>query len=346
MSEENTRNKQLPYKEPPFCTYQYFGSPGVAAMQNPTAYQWYLNHAIVLSCGRRFLTGYTSPDISIYGTRLEEMPFMERIDVKRSFIDGSELDVIRNMIDEGYYVCFNMVDVYYIDGMLWSGEKHSFHDGLICGYDDRDYTLTIAAYDSRWRYTCFKTPQDGLVQAFYSGKEMGGYDNLIGIRTSDNIILPDLTAMAKHLEDYLTPDPYSNSYEGNDNIFGIVVHDYIRLYLTFLHEKEIPYDRMDRRIMRLLWEQKRCMADRISFLESYLGLNSEMSKEYAPVLKSAELCRALYESYRQKERGTLLITIQEELKKMKAIEESLLPRLITAIKSCKKEKENDIMEKN
>lgn len=335
MTTETIRNKQLPYKEPPFCTYQYFGSPGVAAMQNPTAYQWYLNHAMVLSCGRRFLTGYTSPDVSINGTRLEDMPFMERIDIRRSFIDGCELDVIRNMIDDGYYVCFNMVDVYYIDGMLWSGEKHNFHDGLVCGYDDRDHTLTIAAYDSRWRYNCFRTPQKGLIKAFQSGKEMGGYDNLIGIRTRDSRVLPDFPAMIKHLEDYLSLDPYSDSYEGNDNIFGIVVHDYLGLYLTFLLEKEIPHERMDRRIMRLLWEQKRCMADRIAFVENYFNLGSRMSDEYAPVLKSAEFCRTLYETYRQKERDLMLVTIQEELKKMKKVEETLLPRLILSIQSAR-----------
>lgn len=344
MTTDTKRNKQLPYKEPPFCTYQYHGSPGVAAMQNPTAYQWYLNHAIVLSCGRRFLTGYTSPDVSIYGTCLEEMPFLERIDVKRSFIDGSELAIIRNMIDEGYYVCFNMVDVYHIEGMLWSGEKHNFHDGLICGYDDRDNTLTIAAYDSRWRYTCFRTSQDGFLKALKFGKEMGGYNDLVGIRTSDKKIILDFPAMIKHLEDYLTPDPYSDSYEGNITIFGIVVHDYLRLYLTFLMDKEIPYERMDRRIMRILWEQKRCMADRITFVEKYFELDSSMSEEYAPVVKSAELCRMLYESYRQKERNSLLVTIQEELKKMKKVEEALLPRLISAIQIGGKKDENSDME--
>lgn len=67
--------------------------------------------------------------------------------------------------------------------------------------------------------------------------------------------------------------------------------------------------------MLILWEQKRCMADRIAFVEKYFNLDLRMSDEYAPALKSAEFCRTLYETYRQKERDLLLISIQVELKK-------------------------------
>lgn len=45
------------------------------------------------------------------------------------------------------------------------------------------------------------------------------------------------------------------------------------------------------------------MVDRIAFVEKYLELDSSMSNKYAPVVKSTELCRMLYESYRQKERN-------------------------------------------
>jgi hypothetical protein len=326
------RAKQLPYTEPPFCTYQYFGSPGVVAMQNPTAYNHYLNHSINLDCGRRFLSGYTSPDMSVCCCALQDMLFIEHIDVRRSFIDGCELDVIRNMIDDGYYVCFNMVDVYYIEGMLWFEEFHNLHDGMVCGYDDNDHTLTIAAYDSRWFYRSFKTPQEGFVKALASGKERGGYDGFIGLKPKNDTIPLDLGEIARHLEEYLTPDLYGTSFEGPDPVHGIIVHDYMRLYLQFLLDGEIPYDRKDRRIMRLVLEHKKCMADRIAAVENKLGCSSDLSNRYAPVAESANRAHTYYVAYRMKQKDELLRLIQKELATMKAIEEDVLPDFLKLIK--------------
>lgn len=326
------RAKQLSYTEPPFCTYQYFGSPGVVAMQIPTAYNHYLNHSINLDCGRRFLTGYTSPDMSVSCSALQDMPFIERINVRRSFIDGCELDVIRNMIDDGYYVCFNMVDVYYIEGMLWFQEFHNLHDGMICGYDDNDHTLTIAAYDSRWIYRSFKTSQEGFVKALASAKERGGYDGFIGLKPRDETIPLDLQAIAGHLEEYLTPDLYGRSIEGPDPIHGIVVHDFVCLYLQFLLDGEIPYDRKDRRIMRLIYEHKKCMADRIAAVEKELGCPPDFSRRYTTVVESATRAHTYYATYRIKKKDELLHLIQRELTVMKAIEEDILPDILKLIK--------------
>lgn len=328
------RAKQLPYTDPPFCTYQYFGSPGVVAMQMPTAYNHYLNHSMILDCGRRFLTGYTSPDMSVSCSALQDMPFIEHIDVRRSFIDGCELDVVRNMIDEGYYVSFNMVDVYYIEGMLWFEELHNLHDGMICGYDDNDHTLTIAAYDSRWVYRSFKTSQEGFVKALVSGKERGGYDGFIGLRPTDASIPLDLRAIAGHLEEYLTPDLYGTSFEGPDPIHGIIVHDYMRLYLQFLLDGEIPYDRKDRRIMRLIYEHKKCMADRIAAVENKLGCPPDFSSRYALAVESANRAHTYYVAYRMKQKDELLRLIQKELATMKAVEENVLPDVLKLIKEA------------
>ncbi len=326
------KSKQLPFALPPFCTYQYLASSGVAAMQNPTAYNWYLSHCMILSCSKRFLNGYTSLALGINDALLSDLYFLEHIDVKRSFVDGCELQVIKNMIDDGYYVCFNMVDVFYIDGMLWSGENHNLHDGMICGYDETDHTLTLAAYDSRWIYRSFTTSQEGFLHALASGKEKGGYDGFIGIKPKDDKIPLDLACITELLKKYLTPDPYGNCFEESDSVHGITVHDYIRLYLTFLLEDEIPFERMDRRIMRLLWEQKKCMADRIVAVEKRFDCSPDLSGRYAPVLQSAVLARSLYASYRIKRREDLLQVIINEIKKMKAAEEEILPEYINLIK--------------
>ncbi len=323
--------KQLPYKEPPYCTYQYMAGAGVAAMQNPTAYNYYLNQCMILLCDKAFLTGYTSPRLNVNDAAFECLPFLERAEIRRSFIDGAELQVVRNMIDNGYYVYFNMVDSFYIDGMLWSGEYHNFHDGLICGYDDNDHTLTLAAYDKRWAYGSFKTAQEGFVKALASGKEKGGYEGFIGFKVQENEIKLDIPKIAENLRKYLAIDPHSCEFEDRNTVRGIAVHDYLRLYLQFLLDGEIPYERKDRRIMRLIYEHKRCMADRIAAVEEKLGLPTDIRREYAPVVESAKRAHAYYVSYRLKQRDELLCMIQGELEFMKATEEKNLPDFLRFI---------------
>lgn len=326
------RAKQLPYKEPPYCTYQYMAGAGVAAMQNPTAYNYYLNQCIILLCDKVFLTGYTSPRLNVNDAAFERLPFLERAEIRRSFIDGSELQVIRNMIDDGYYVYFNMVDAFYIDGMLWSEEYHNFHDGLICGYDDNDHTLTLAAYDKRWVFGSFKTSQEGFVKALASAKERGGYEGFIGFRAQENEIKLDIPKITENLGKYLTIDPHSCEFEDRNTIRGIVVHDYLRLYLQFLLDGEIPYDRKDRRIMRLIYEHKRCMADRITAVEEKLGYSTNLRLKYAPVVESAQRAHTYYVSYRLKQKDELLRMIQKELTFMKKTEETVLSEFLELIK--------------
>lgn len=333
------RSKQLPYKEPPFCTFQYYGCPGVAAMQNPTAYNHYLNECIMLDCTRKFLRGYTSPDLGVQGANREALYFLERPYVRRGFMDGCEMQVIRNMIDRDYYVYFNMVDIFYIDNILFSGEKHCLHDGLICGYDDNDNTLTIAAYDNKWAFRSFKTSQESFEKALAHGKEQDGYDGFFGMKPLDEKISLNLETITKNLEKYLTLDPFATTFDCPDMICGIVVHDCIRLYLQYLLDGAIPYEKKDRRIMRLIYEHKRCMADRISAVEKLLGLPNSLSDRYSQVVDSADRANTLYNIYRVKRKDELLGIIQKELDFMKSSEYEILPVFLKSIKNRIKEHE-------
>lgn len=326
------KTKQLPYKEPPYCTYQYMAGTGVAALRNPTAYNHYLNLCMVLKCEKTFLTGYTSPRLVVNDAALECLPFMERVDVRRSFIDGFELPIIKRMLDEEYYVCFNVVDAFYIDGMLWSKESHNLHDGLICGYDDKDQTLTIAAYDSRWIYGIFRTPQKKFVKALASAKERGGYDGFIAIKPRDEKIPLNISVMEEKLEEYLTHDPNDSEFEDQNQIYEIDVHDYLGLYMQYLLEGEIPYNRKDRRFMRLIYEHKRCMEDRINAVTEQLEKSRDLCTKYAPVVESAKRAHTYYASYRLKQKNELLCLIQKELTFMKRTEEAVLPEFLILLK--------------
>lgn len=328
------RAKQLPYKEPPFCTYQRYACFGVVAMQNPDSHNWYLSRAIGLSVTRHYLHYFSTPELATTDVEIEHIPFLDCLHVDRHVIKGLEFPIIRNMIDEGYYVYYSGVDPFYIEGALWSGESHKFHDGMICGYDDNDHTFTVAIYDKRWIFRCFKTSQDGFMKALESGKERGGYDNFVGVKPRYDPISLDLTVMADRLEAYLIPDPHRYDFDYPDPVHGIAVHDYLRLYMQYAKEGEFRQELVDRRILRLLWEHKRCMADRIVTVESLLGAPSTISTQYASVVERADRIRTLYSGYHLKPRNDLLTVIMDELSRIKASEEKLLPQFLELVKEA------------
>lgn len=328
------KSKQLPYIKPPFTTYQDQAGSGVAAMQIPTILNWYYNNVVILSCGKEFLTGYTSPDLQIDEARVFDMPFLESIYVRRDFSEGYEIPIIKNMLNRGFFVHYTVIDPYYVDGILWGGEKHTLHDGIICGYDDNDMTFTFMGYDNRWNYGCFRSSQEGFQKALVHGMEIGGGGGFFAFKPYDvntKFELDAATAINK-LEKYLSYDPNAFRFDSEGRVKGILVHDYLALYLTYLSEGIIPYEKTDRRIMRMIVEHKQCMAGRFAAFEKALNLSADISEKYKQVTESAIYAKTLYDRHRIKRRDDYLVLIKNEIIKIKKLEEELIPKFLKKIK--------------
>ena len=56
---------ELPLVPPIYSTYQHQG-PGSAILANNLSIRnWYLNEVMILTCNRRFLSGFTTPGIGV-----------------------------------------------------------------------------------------------------------------------------------------------------------------------------------------------------------------------------------------------------------------------------------------
>ena len=69
---------ELPVAEPIYCTYNYQGSAGAVIYDNPSIRNWYLNQAMSLCCSRRFLYGFTSPEVTIVNSTVWGNPCIFR----------------------------------------------------------------------------------------------------------------------------------------------------------------------------------------------------------------------------------------------------------------------------
>ncbi len=319
---------ELPLVSPIYSTYHNQGLGSAVIVNNPSIRNWYMNQVMILTCNRKFLSGFTTPQINITGSSWRDNPYLDKIYFPMRFLNGYINPLIRNLIDSGYYVCFEGVDDYYVKGKSWYKERHFSHDGAICGYNREEKTYCIYAYDSNWIYRKFWTPQ----ASFHAGRkalfQQGQYGYIIGIKPKKDVVVFSADAACRKIAEYLDSDLDKYPMKGEGNVFGIVVHDYIAKYVGKLFDGSIPYEKMDRRVFRLIWEHKKAMGERIGHIENALNLKCDISKRYDSLIVEADTMRMLYASHHMKQRNSVLPIIQKKLLALKETETQLLTELL------------------
>lgn len=324
-----SKSVDLPIFEPVYSTYHCQGSCMVFWKDNPSIFNWYFNNSIIPYCNRKILYGYMTPELSVLNSSIIENPYIEKIRFPLQLIGGSMHNIIRSCIDNGYYVYFTEIDDYYIEGKSWYHERHSPHDGLICGYNQEDKTYSVYAYDNKWVYRVFKTPQKGFNKGRDYEIKAGACPAIYAVRALDDKIELNLQEIYLNLKNYL--DSTLDKYPIYDNavVIGTVIHDYIAYYLNRLADGSVPHNRMDRRIFRVIWEHKKLMYERISAVEKELLLTHELSDHYKSLVRIADDMRMQYASYVLKERRSLVLLIRDKLIRLKFTEIELLTELLS-----------------
>ena len=331
------RKVELPIAEPIYSTYHNQGSGGAVCYSNPSIENWYYNQVMLLSCNRKFLSGYTTPEITVADSSWGKNPYIERIKIYTEHMGGYVNIVIRRFLDMGYYLSFSKVDDYYIEHKSWYKQRHFSHDGLICGYDQEDKTYTLYAYDENWIYRKFKVSQASFNRGRASMEKQGSFMNLYAIKPTNEQVELDADGIIEKISDYIncTLDNYPTTEEGN--VYGIAVMEYIAMYIDKLIDGSIPYEKTDKRVMRMIWEHKKTMLKRLRRTERALYLSSSASDAYESVVTDSDSIRMLYAAYNLKKRDSLLPVIKNKLLKIKADEEKILSDFL---KSVNEKKEN------
>ena len=97
--------------------------------------------------------------------------------------------------------------------------------------------------------------------------EKSSYGGIHAVKAKDEVQELDLKTIYEAVKGYMSSniETYPLTDAGTAN--GIVVYDYICMYLDKLADGSIPHERRDRRIFRLIWEHKKCMLGRIRAVE-------------------------------------------------------------------------------
>ena len=337
MGERTKKKVELPLYEPIYCAYNHLGSGSAVLNNNPSIRNWFLNEVFILSCTKKFLTGYTSPQINIRGGTHHSNPYLDKVRYDTRFLRGYVSYVIKELLDNGYYVCFSGVDDYYIEGKSWYKQRHFSHDGLICGYDDEKKTYGILAYDSNWIYKKFLIKQSSFEKGRKSMSRKGVRGFIYGIKPKEDAVEFDPKKMLETLEKYLYMDTGIEPNTKESLVCGITVQDYIAIYIEKVINNQIPYERTDKRVMRLIWEHKKLLLESLRKTESAFELDDDTSKAYSVLVADADRLRMLYASHFAKRRDSVLPIVLEGLIKLKEKEEELLFAFLEKTKGKVKE---------
>ena len=322
------KKKELPLTEPIYSTYHNQSAATAILATNPTIRHWYLNEVMMLSCTRKFLRGYTTPEADIAESSWASNPYIEQCWYSMRFLKGHVHYVIRNLLDNGYYVFFNGIDDYYVEGKSWYKTRHFNHDGTICGYDQENKTYSIYAYDNNWICQKFLTSQHSFKKGLQVMFEQNRFGSICGLKPKRDRVLFSSEKALKHIDDYLhsTTEEYSDQEDGL--VYGIAVHDYIGKYVRKLYDESIPYEKMDPRVFRMIWEHKKFMLERIRHIETDLSLHSDIGDSYEAIVRDANAIRMLYASHHMKRRDSVLPIIERNLLSIKNREEQLLGEIV------------------
>lgn len=322
---------ELPISEPIYSTYHLQGTGGAVIKENPSIRNWYLNNSIILECNRKFILGCTTPEVNVLNSLAIDNPCLEFKKFPVKYLCGSINTVIRNLIDDGYFVYYSYADDYYIEGKSWYHERHFAHDGLICGYDQNKKTYKVYAYDKYWVYRAFDTSQKGLNIALKKEWEKGVYGSFFGIKAKSTQIDLNIDEIYKNLKEHLDSSFEKYPPHINKKAYGVIVYDYIAMYIDRLLYGVIPYERIDWRIFRQIWEHKKMMLELIKSVEKELKLDHRCSAKYEFLVKEADNMRMMYALHHQKRRDTVLPVLKKKTLKMKETEIDILSELILLI---------------
>lgn len=325
---------ELPFSEPLVSALHCYIPPGMCLYENPSLINWYLNEVIDFRCDKAFLSGVTTPLFYIEEAFFGNCPYLETHMYPMRFAKGNINSIIREFLRNGYYVFFSGVDDYYLENKSFYHERHFYHDGIIYGYDQEKKTYSIYAYDKNWVCRKFEISQKSFNkgrEAMFSQKK---YGDVCGFKPQNQQILFDLKVALDGIVRYMDSSFEKYPINSRGLAHGIIVQDFLAMYLEKLLDGSIPFERMDRRIMRPIWEHKRLMKMRIEKIEEHLKLNSDISKDYESVEKEANALRILYATYNRKKRDSLLLNIHDRLLKLKEKEYRLLQQLIDKAKEA------------
>ncbi len=344
--------KQIPVLEPPVTSYLFYMYPLSVIRPHMAFSPWICSNYLQLyHYNDRDLKFYVSPFSPKGGKKNSYFvvcPFLEIQSLEQSMITRRRDDIIQfvmKSLDEDWHVQLD-VDYFHLPSTAPYKQFHYLHEVLVSGYDDNSKTFEISGYDRLWKYQKSTITFSDLFEAVidktandstYPADQLDESPKAFLYRTDHNRKCDiDIRQMYELLSDYLesanTAEKYRMLYvPQEDGLWGVSVYSYLIELLDqcrSLDTLTIP--------LRVLWEHKRIMAERIRYLEEhgYIDSGYRIFEEYSEVTRMANQVRWLLLKCLMKRKVSLVRKASDTLHDIAEREYRVLSNLRNLLEDC------------
>lgn len=333
--------KKLPVVHPPVIGILIHAFYLSILLNNKESLPWFYNNYIQL----RFLNDFVLEDrhyLDFYdGNDVRNCPFIEEIKIASSDIINSRhnfSDFIMDNINKGYYVRFE-VDEFYLPNRRAYKELHFSHSIMINGYDYGCKIYNVSGIERNGDYSNSTVSFSEFEEGFFSDYNYNiSFTPIILVKMKENITSDfDLGRVIGLLNDYLYSKDSTISFpspvywfEPSKAIFGMDTYKYLKIYYEKLIEKKVL---SDIRPIHFLWEHKKCIVQRIKYLQEnrYLSEISSTLENYVLIEKKVSIIRNLMLKYIITYDNKLIDRIVQLLSEVEVSEYDVASRLLSEL---------------
>ena len=247
------------------------------------------------------------------------------------------VDFVIDAIDDGLYVQMD-VDEFYIPHKELYHNHHYTRELLIYGYDTHNQTLTTIGFDAKGNYTSSEVPFSDFEQAHINSISRNEQDCRVRMfKYLDHAYYEfDLEIMLEQLQDYLyavnTSQRFRSFARVKNYAYGLATYRVIQKYLSFAAKNASDINRL---IFHTLWEHKKCMQERLNFLEQhgFLSPSFALSMAYEGIKKETEKLRAMSFKYVLTKDAEIPGRMTKLIDIIASDEKSILDRVCDALKN-------------
>lgn len=281
----------------PLQTYIYHGAVlGIMFTQFEKYAPWFYSHFIQMFTGKR------CGPFGFFDMNFNDYPFLDCQNLRNTMLFHMKIDFqefVQRNLDQGWYVYVNLDESYLSCKKAY--RRDSFiHTNIIFGYDQEKQIYHIAGYmKSQNKYSRFMIAEvgmDEIEKAFLATNHTE--QELILMKLNDFKPKMDLNLLIESLYDYTYSQNTSSRVRAKEE-FSILKRTYgldtIERLLTrmqkIIDEGYGKTYELDLRIFRALCEHKKCMYNRLIYLnnENIVALNESFISEYEAIVKEYDI---------------------------------------------------------
>lgn len=351
---------EIPLVDSPIRGYMMYSYHLAVTFASVPAWPWFFGNFVQLQCDSRqlelgdFLKYSSMPKGELHFTEgtsrfnpwLADAPGFD----KQSFLGGygSPSERVVERLEQGYCV-ETFVDEYYIPVLYNGGNLHFRHRLLVFGCQEEERRLHIAGFDKKSQYSRLICTFEEFDDAFASVQPQQFEKTRLFKPRQDVFPAPgfDPLRLIHLLRDYLggrntllSPDLHGSGQEGDSFRYGVDCYSFLAEFIQRIavRRQAGEFLGVDFRGFHVLWEHKKCMLDRLKWLQRQdYDLPDRLIAEYGRV---QSLCEQARSRVVMCARGLLppdrghLVEVPRYLEQARAAEVPILQRVLEILEAA------------